>query len=549
MRTRVWIAGAAAAIGLLGCPEDEFPCNDIPCDADCWYELSEDGESCECVCDGDDDDDTGDPCELAGLPQAVDGAAWANPAVYPTIPLRVAVEGDVTGVAASLDTGSSGPGEDLGGGEWLVSLAIDGLEETLHPVVIAADCGDGSVETTTLDLGVGSAGVQLTDFDEVGLTTTPRIHRVGDALYLTWVATYDEEREAWMQRVDGAGRPLGDPVQLTEGEGIDTLYAFTAFGQDSVGVLYQEPGAPYVNKLRILDLDGAERMAPLDLTPEAGAAQPRGDLTFDGEAFVAAYRVYLDTGVEEVRWLRIPEDTLEPTGPVVAAASGDGDPIAGFDPFVFVNVEAVGEVSVVSFVRYRWDDWLEMDLPKTQVTTLAADGTVVDEQYAGPEAEWTWAWEARLGSLGDELLLIWSLSDLMDPDPNSPTLFRGQTIAADGILPQGTYQTLLEDAPYDRMDPFVLGHLDHTAVLLWTDLRSYEETPETGRIELWVAPVDGDLTVGDGVIFDHAVFIVGSSELNGAPVGTNVVMTWEDERHGNGLMDMRSEMVIETAWF
>ncbi len=548
MRTKVWILGWLLVAGLSGCPEDKFPCNDIPCDPDCWYELSGDGESCECVCDGDDDDD-GDPCSLTGLPQAVDGAAWANPAVYPSIPLRVEVNGDVTGVSASLDTGSSGPGEELAPGEWVLTLLIDGLEETVHPVVISADCGDGSVQTTILDLGVGTQGVQLTDFDEAGLTTTPRIHRVGDALYLTWVATYSEQREAWMQRVDGAGRLQGDRIQLTEAGEADTLYAFTAFGTTSVAVLYQEPGAPYVNKLRILDLEGVELLAPLDLTPEAGAGQPRGDVTFDGEAFVAAYRVYLDTGVEEVRWLRIPEDTLLPIGPVVASSSGDGDPIAGFDPFVFVNVEAVGEVSVVSFVRYRWDDWLEMDLPKTQVATLDADGILVDEQYAGPEAEWTWAWEARLGSLGDDLLLIWSLSDLMDPDPNSPTLFRGETIGSDGILAQGTYQVMLDDAPFDRMDPFVMEYPDHTGVLLWADLRSYEETPESGRIELWVAAVDAELAVGDGVVIDHAVFIAGSSELNGAAAGTNVVMTWEDERHGNGLLDMRSEMVVETAWF
>ena len=548
MRTKSWIVVWLFLAGLSGCPEDEFPCNEIPCDSDCWYELSGDGESCECVCGDDDDDDTGDPCELTGLPQAVDGAAWANPSAYPSIPLHVEVEGDVTGVAASAGVAGA-DGEDDGDGGWVVSLPIDELDEAIHEVEVAVACGDGSVDIGILELGVGSAGVQLTDYDEVGLTTTPRIHRVGDALYLTWVATYAEEREAWMQRVDGAGRPLGDPIQLTEGGGVDTLYAFTAFGESSVAVLYQEPGAPYVNKLRILDLEGGERMAPLDLTPEAGAGQPRGDLTFDGEAFVAAYRVYLDTGVEEVRWLRIPEDTLLPIGPVVAASSGDADPIAGFDPFVFVNVEAVGEVSVVSFVRYRWDDWMEMGLPKTQVATLAADGTLLDEQYAGPEAEWTWAWEARLGSLGDELLLIWSLSDLTDPDPNSPTLFRGETIGSDGILAQGTYEVMLDDAPFDRMDPFVLGHPDHTAVLLWTDLRSYEETPESGRIELWVAAVDGELAVGDGVIFDHAVFIAGSSELNGAAAGTNVVMTWEDERHGNGLLDMRSELVVETAWF
>ncbi len=547
MPMRMWIAGAVLGLTMAGCPSQD-PCAGIECEPPCHLEMLLDGQGCECVCPGDDDDTAvGDPCSVSSLPQAVDGAAWANPGVYPKIPLRVAADGDVVEVQAHVGEAST-EGEDQGEGEWLVSLPIDDLSDEVHEVQVVAHCGDSSSDTALLDLGVGSAGVQLTDFDEVGLTTTPRVHRVGDALYLTWVATPGEHREAWMQRVDGAGRLMGDRIALTEADETDTLYAFTAFGEESVAILYQEPGYPYVIKLRILDLEGNERLAPIDLTPEEGAGQPRGDVTFDGEGFVAAYRVYLDTGTEEVRWLRIHEGTLEQTGPVVAAASGDGDPIAGFDPFVFVKVAAAADASVISFVRYRYDGFMLMDLPKTQVATLAPDGTLLDEQYAGPEAEWTWAWEARIGAIDDGLLLIWSLTDLTDPDPNSPTLFRGETLGGDGILAQGTYHLML-DAPFDRMDPFVLGHPEHTAVLLWTDLRSYEETPESGRIELWAAPVDEELAVGDAVIFDHAVFIAGSSELNGAPAGTNVIMTWEDERNGNGLMDMRSEMVLETVWF
>lgn len=545
MRKMVWIAIAALIAGLTGCPND--PCVGIDCGPPCQLEEAYDGNSCECVCPGD-DDTTGSSCLVTDLPQAVDGAAWANPAVYSEIPLRVATEGDVLGVEVHVDEETITEGEDQGEGQWRVPLVIDSLFQEIHDLEVVARCSDGTSNSALMQLGVGNVGVQLTEYDKVGLTTTPRIHRVGAGLYATYVATIQEQREAWMQRIDGAGREVGDRIQLTAGDGTDTLYAFTAFGEESVAVLYQEPGEPYVIKLRVLDLEGNERLAPVDLTPEEGAGQPRGDITFDGEAFVAAYRVYQDTGVEEVRWLRIHEGTLEQTGPVVAAASGDGDPIAGFDPFVFVNVAAVGNVSVVSHVRYRWDDFLAMDLPKTQVATLDAEGTVLDEQYAGPEAEWTWAWEARIGSIGDELLLLWSVTDLSDPDPDSPTLFRGETIGSDGLLAQGTYHLML-DAPYDRMDPFVMGHPDHTAVLLWTDLRSYEETPQIGRIELWVAPVDEELAVGEAVIFDHAVLIAGSSELNGAPAGTNVVMTWEDERNGNGLMDMRSEMVLETAWF
>jgi len=49
-------------------------------------------------------------------------------------------------------------------------------------------------------------------------------------------------------------------------------------------------------------------------------------------------------------------------------------------------------------------------------------------------------------------------------------------------------------------------------------------------------------------VFGHAVFIEGTSQLNGAPLGSNVLMTWVDERHGNGLFDPKPEMVLDTAW-
>lgn len=531
---------------VLGCPGSDNPCDGIPCDDDCWYELFDDGGSCECVCSSDDDDTGGEACSIAGLPQAVDGAVLANPDVYASIPVRVTVDGVCEGVEVRAGEASAF-GEHLGDGRWVTALEIGGLADGTFPLDVTATCEDGSTDGASVELVVAREGVQLTDYDDAGPATTPRIHRSGDGLWLTWVARIEGERAAWMRRIDGAGRWVGDPLRLSPGPD-DTYYAFTAFGEQSVAVLYQEPGQPYANRLRILDMAGAERLAPIDLDPPGGTGQPRGDLAFDGEGYVAAYRVADGVGGEEIRWLRVHEQTLEETGPVTVAVAGASDPIGGFEPFVFVKVAALAGRSVVSFVRDRYDDWLEMDLPKTQVATLSADGALLDEQYAGAEAEWAWHWETRVATLPDGFLLLWSVTDLTDPAPDSPTLFRAASFGADGILPQGAGSLLL-DAPFDRMDPFLLPHPEHGAVLLWTDLRSYEEIPDTGRIELWAAPVDGELTLGTAAVFPHATFIAGSSELNGALLGSNVMMTWEDERHGSGLADPRPEVYVETAWF
>jgi hypothetical protein len=46
-----------------------------------------------------------------------------------------------------------------------------------------------------------------------------------------------------------------------------------------------------------------------------------------------------------------------------------------------------------------------------------------------------------------------------------------------------------------------------------------------------------------------ARFFFGSSQLGATLAGSNVLLLWKDERHGNGLMDLRPEVWFETAWY
>jgi hypothetical protein len=73
--------------------------------------------------------------------------------------------------------------------------------------------------------------------------------------------------------------------------------------------------------------------------------------------------------------------------------------------------------------------------------------------------------------------------------------------------------------------------------------------PNNGRIQLYVAPVAADLSTGTPVVFPHARFVVGTSDLTLTTQGSNVLLVWVDERHGNGIADPKPELYFETAWF
>ena len=89
----------------------------------------------------------------------------------------------------------------------------------------------------------------------------------------------------------------------------------------------------------------------------------------------------------------------------------------------------------------------------------------------------------------------------------------------------------------------------HFGVLAWTDGRSQRQDPTKGKTELYVAPVDAGLRVGDAVRFPHSKFYPGTGEVTATSAGTNVLLLWVDERHGGGLTDPKPEVWFETAWY
>ncbi len=494
------------------------------------------------------------PLTGISLPQAVDGAMWANPGVYTEIPLHISVEGTAGSVSVSVGEGDYEAADEDGDWDWVAMIPIDGLDDGFVDVEATAAAEGYEPRVATAQLGIGTRGVQLTVFDEVGFCGVPRIHRRGDEVWLTWTdrSSALAIADAYVRRIDGAARWQTERVSIV-GDDDETLYARTALGTSSIGVLYQKHGGPYTTYFKIVDFDGEELMEPVELDPEGWFGSFGGDIAFDGSGFVAVWRVNNGAGGGEVRWMRVDESSYEVTGPIVAAEAGAGtpeDPIGGFEPFTTIGVEAIGDVSLVTFVRHYYHSLLAMTLPKSQAVSVQSDGTPGDNAYIAPASDYTtYHREARVSAVGDEFVLVWTAADLEDDD--LPQLFYGAFADAGGTLdPDRGRGVIMLDEVDDRDNPFLLGHPDQDILgtLVWIDNRSYTLDPEHGGIVLYFAAVGNDLIVSNEVVFPHARFHSGMSQLNTVAAGTNVLILWLDERHGGGILDPKPEMWFETAW-
>jgi hypothetical protein len=483
------------------------------------------------------------PGLVLALPQAVAGALWANPVAYEEIPIHVAVEGEAATVEVSLD-GVVSAADPTDQGDWVARVPIAGLATGVHALSASAEGADPVQATLVL----GSQGVQITDFSTDGSAETPRAHATADGgLYLTWTDRSAGDSEAWLRALDGAGRWVGEKVALVHAAE-ETLYARTALGDGAVGVLYQSLGGmPYFNHFLVSDLAGNTLFGPLDLDPTQSGGSPSGDITLDDGGYVMVWRSLNEAGGHTLWWQRVDAETFAVTGPVALTSTGPGtsaEPDAGFDPFLHVDIAAHGDRSLVGWVQYRYNTLMGMELPLARLALLSSDGTLLWTDLAGDDVYYAWDRECRVFDTGAGFTAVWSDVDLRTDEMANDL----HAVSLLGDQPPGDWTVLL-DAVDDNDEPYLQGTPGLPGTLAWWDHRAYTEDPANGRIGLYAAPVGEDMAFSGGeVLFEHAVTVAGVSWLTAAPLGTNALLAWSDERHGGGILDPRPEVYLETAW-
>jgi len=494
-----------------------------------------------------------DPVETAAVAfeQAVDGAMFANPDLYPELPVVIRTTSDTTVGWVSVTVGDQvldAAPIDLD--RWLVTLAADDLADGVWPITAEATGGSegGLLGSASAELVLGRDGIQVTSFDADGAAGTPRLHRYEGGLYLSWVARNGQpERQAWLQRIDGAGRPLGEALMLSD-PGEETLYARPAIGDGIVFVLGQDHGSPYTTWFRAVELGGAVRQERFVVDRGDYAGAFGGDVAWDGDIFHAAWRDQDGAGDSRVLHGYYDPGGIALTLPTQIAQSGTGNPSGSFPPFSFVKLEAEDGQAVISFTRSEWHDTLAMEIQRASWAILDADEWDLDAGRLGGDGAMTfhWDWEGHVHRVGDRLVALWTSDDLSDDTIPIPTRIVGSFV--DPLDGPNSFGATVLQAPDTRGEPFITGHPEHLGVMVWTDDRAYTEEPGNGHIGLYAAPVDEDLVAGEPIDIEHAVLVAGLTQPNAVTAGPNAIVTWIDERHGAGIMDPKPEVWLETVW-
>ncbi len=486
--------------------------------------------------DGDDDVVDGNATAIR-FTQAIGGAMWVNPEVFPIIPVHAIVDGEPSKVTISVDGVPFEATRDGEGPRWTAQVEVSLLDNGDHELIAEAH----GVSTAAV-LGAGREGIQWTSIAVDKNAATPRLHRMGDRLVLTWTDLSTGSRVAWLQELDGAGRRIGEKVALVGGAGQpDKLYARTAIGESTIGILYQEHGGPYKNFFTVVGRDGAPVIEPIVLDPSDRFGSYSGDVVVAGDGYDIVWRTNSGAGSSDVRWMHVSE-TGEASAPMIVAAPGNSDPHAGFDAITNVTIQHHAGTSLIAFSRYEYDTLLELELLKCQLATVV-DG-VATSDVVGIGNDFTWDDDCRILNDGTGPVAVRSTKSLTSSEDNPPAELFATRVPLTAGRGDGTK---IVTGPETRYEPTLIGTTAQP-ILAWSDARSYAVDITSGEVELYASVLGGDLVSTQHLGFRHTHFIEGTADIRGIAAGENAILTWIDERHGGSVVDPRPEVFLETIW-
>ncbi|MBI5534375.1 MAG: hypothetical protein HY898_16750 [Deltaproteobacteria bacterium] len=506
------------------------------------------------------------------LPQFVRGAARVNTAAFAQIPLVI----ETTGAASDAVQVKVDDGQPIAavadGTRWVATLDTKAMGNGSHPIVVSSLQSGAQTGTLSATLSVASDSLQLTDYATVGpgFNSNFAHDKAGDRIALTWTSVASGHHQTFLNFFDGAFQKL-EASDLVISEPSDTALAgWTAFGKEGIGVVYLTPKPNDVHwlvKMRVVGWDGAEKMATAELT--------------EGEAAFHDAQAGADPGGFSAAWLHIsppPADPNEPLPPVelrfarydLASAKMVG-PITldsdqpqpspstqgalRLEPLAEINVACNKDVCLVSYTRNVYNAYVDLNIPKLHIAVVdLATGTMKGTPTAVSDGDWdTQMFGHQLIALEDgSFVMVYTATDTAAAvNPKSPcdeTLERDLLFAMK-ISASGTWSdppAPIFDFEGTRQYPRIAVHPAGYA-LFWEDQRS--ECNPNGHLRMAMNVASPALDQ----LLDPYLEVPGSVGLPPeyptlAVTGTNFAVGWSDNRHGNGILDSKSEIFLDSYW-
>jgi len=398
-------------------------------------------------------------------------------------------------------------------------------------------------------LMIGAQGVQFSEYNNAGSGSTPQLHMVGDDLWMTWVDGVEDNKQAWAQRIDGAGQRLETPIRLCDSSEF-VVSSSVAFGAEGMFVLYRQGASASVTQpyARFVDYSGSTLWGPVDVDADDWRPGRKHAVTESDGLFYAAWQsedFNAPDAPSRIWWMRYDpaDDSLE--GPAIVAADGEGMTEGEIPSNTTVSIVKGQGFSAISFVRRRWNDDAMLMLRKAQYVLVDEAGNADASTYMSSLFDSFIQNEGRLAHMGDKLVAIFSSDDLSrvnDPLTEPvPTMIQGITLNDEGQ--PSTQPAIIVDDLEPRGDLFVASGSTSDGILAWADLAKSTDDL-TGSLQ--VAAINKDFVIeskSDQRQVPHALVWLGLGSITGQRIGSNLLLTWRDFRNDN------AEIFLETLWY
>ncbi len=513
---------------------------------------------------------SGGPTALS-LPQLVHGAAYADALAFPTLPLVVGVSGaEPDSVDVILD--SAAPVSATAGADgWVAPLPINLVDPGSHTLLAQAKSGGTVTATVKGSLTIAEGSMEFTTFATAGVAYDSHVwHDVpGDALVYTWVSDPPgKQHQLYLNRLDGAFNRLLPADLVINDPADEPLTGYTAAGPSGIGVVYmtEKPGdAHWLVKMRVVDETGKQLVPVMDLT-QGQAAYSMQQAGADPGGFSAAW-LHITPAADpsnpppvEVRFSRWDVAAKKLVGPITLdsdqpQAAGSTQGAQTLEPLAEISIACNTAICLVAYTRDVYNTLVELNIPKIFVATVdLASGALAGTPVAVEASDWdTQEWGQHLVAVADgSFVLVYTANDTVAAvTPKSPCdeslerdlLFAVKIDATGKKI--GTPKPIFDDEgsrEYPRIAPHPAGF-----ALFWEDQRS--ECSANGHIRMAPNVASPDLSM----LLDPYLEMPGSIALPPedptlAVTGTNLVAGWSDNRHGNGLTDIETEIYLDTYW-
>ena len=505
------------------------------------------------------------------LPQFVHGAAYLDRLAFPNAPLVIAFDGRAPdAVSVALDGAAPIRGVKEGD-RFVAMLDVSALALGEHEVVATATIGARVVAIAKGAIVVADGSVQFSTFAEVG-PATPAAFAYDEAedrlaLAFTDVSGGVKHRLA-LAYLDGALRRLRpDDIALSDPSD-DALPGQAAFSKDAAAAVYRTPknGAPHWSvKLRVVDRAGHELLGATDVT-QGEAAFSVVAAGVDPGGFSAAW-VHISTPASpsdppqplEVRFARWDAATKKVTTLTIDAEqpqpqNSQQGPLAIL-PLAPIGIACNATSCLVSYSREEYIPWVQLNVPKIHVgvvdlSTGALKGP--PQLVAGKDWDTQEFGQQPLALADGRFAIVYAANDTAAAlNPKSPcdSMLERDLLLATTLEADGTAKALpkpIFDFEGTREWPRFAVHPAGFA-LFWEDQRS--ECGMDGHLAMAMNVASADFTS----LLDPYLEAPGAKVLPPmnpvlAVTSTNFVHAWSDNRHGNGLLDPKPEVFVDTYW-